>query len=178
MHIETDECWARIARPPDRRFDVVHSGSTSPERREEVASCRHCGEPLIWLETMGSWIHTCTGSSHYTTRGLRKKRIAVPRAARATFALPLWGGCLMMISQLAAFLVGQPSAVAKLLAQHVDDGRGHCQACGIGGQRGHHTWPCTIFNAATTAAGNRSEGSVVLPTEHDSTSTTKGGERI
>ena len=55
---------------------------------------------------------------------------------------------------LVTFLAGQPRAVAKLLAQHVDDGSGHCRACAIGGQRGFQTWPCPIYSAAIRAAGD------------------------
>ena len=58
----------------------------------------------------------------------------------------------MTVERLAAFLVGQPGAATKLLAQHVDDGQGHCRACGIGGQRGFLAWPCTIHAAAVRAA--------------------------
>lgn len=52
---------------------------------------------------------------------------------------------------LARFLIGQPAAVERLLAQHVDDGSGHCRACPLG-QRGFMTSPCTIRNAAELAA--------------------------
>jgi len=61
----------------------------------------------------------------------------------------------MSVEQLTAFLLGQPAAVETLLAQHVDDGRGHCRACGLG-QRGYLTWPCTIHTAAARAAGHES----------------------
>jgi hypothetical protein len=54
--------------------------------------------------------------------------------------------------ELAAFLAGQPTAVTKLLAQHVDDGKGHCRACRIGGQRGFMAWPCTLYSAVLRAA--------------------------
>jgi hypothetical protein len=55
------------------------------------------------------------------------------------------------VDALAVFLVGQPTAVARLLAEHIDDGRGDCQACRIGAQRGNHSWPCSLYAAATTA---------------------------
>jgi hypothetical protein len=58
----------------------------------------------------------------------------------------------MSCDQLVTFLAGQPRAVAKLLAQHVDDGTGHCRACRVG-QRGFLSWPCTIYTAAARAAG-------------------------
>ncbi|HZG91345.1 MAG TPA: hypothetical protein VEZ42_14130 [Pseudonocardia sp.] len=50
-----------------------------------------------------------------------------------------------------AFLIGQPEAIQKLLADHVDDGRGDCRACSVGGQRGHHTWPCSLHAVAAEA---------------------------
>ena len=56
---------------------------------------------------------------------------------------------------LVEFLAGQPGAVAKLLAQHVDDGGGHCRACAVGGQRGFLSWPCTIYSAAVRVARSR-----------------------
>jgi hypothetical protein len=55
-------------------------------------------------------------------------------------------------SELVRFLEGQPTAVARLLAQHVDDGRGHCQACSVGGQAGTLVWPCTLYAAPLVAA--------------------------
>ena len=42
---------------------------------------------------------------------------------------------------LVTFLIGQPTAVLRLLAEHIDDGRGGCRACPIGARRGHHPWP-------------------------------------
>ena len=64
-------------------------------------------------------------------------------------------GRLVSVVALAAFLVEQPDAIAKLLTQHVDDGRGRCRSCAIGSQRGFHTWPCTIHAAAEMAAATR-----------------------
>lgn len=58
----------------------------------------------------------------------------------------------MSADALAAFLVDQPTAIGRLLADHVDDGRGHCRACTIGGQQGFLAWPCTIYIAASKAA--------------------------
>jgi hypothetical protein len=54
--------------------------------------------------------------------------------------------------ELAAFLVSEPTATAKLIAQHVDDGRGSCRVCTVGGQHGSLPWPCTIYTAARAAA--------------------------
>jgi hypothetical protein len=49
----------------------------------------------------------------------------------------------------------QPTAIGRLLADHVDDGRGHCRTCTVGGQQGFLTWPCTIYAAAAKAARAR-----------------------
>jgi hypothetical protein len=59
------------------------------------------------------------------------------------------------IEALAHFLADRPEAVDKLLADHVDDGRGDCRKCPIGAQRGHHTWPCSLHAAATAARARR-----------------------
>jgi hypothetical protein len=59
------------------------------------------------------------------------------------------------VDAVVAFLIDQPTAVTRLLADHVDDGRGDCRACGIGAQRGHHTWPCSLHAAATAARAGR-----------------------
>jgi hypothetical protein len=47
------------------------------------------------------------------------------------------------VDALAVFLAGQPTAVARLLAEHVDDGRGDCRACSLP-QGGYVPWPCTL----------------------------------
>ncbi|MGH3616325.1 MAG: hypothetical protein ACRDRK_27770 [Pseudonocardia sp.] len=61
------------------------------------------------------------------------------------------------ITALAVFLAGQPTAVARLLADHVDDGHGHCRTCAVGGQRGNHAWPCSLHVAATASRDLRSD---------------------
>lgn len=61
----------------------------------------------------------------------------------------------MSADALAAFLVDQPMAIGRLLTDHVDDGRGHCRSCTLGGQRGFLVWPCTIYLAASKAARAR-----------------------
>jgi hypothetical protein len=40
---------------------------------------------------------------------------------------------------------------ARLIAEHADDGNGRCTGCPVGGQRGHHSWPCTLRQAAEEA---------------------------
>lgn len=54
--------------------------------------------------------------------------------------------------ELAILLAAQPDMLAKLLAEHQDDGRGHCRVCTNGGQHGHQSWPCNIAAAAQRAA--------------------------
>jgi hypothetical protein len=56
---------------------------------------------------------------------------------------------------LVHFLSNRPEAVDKLLADHIDDGRGDCRRCPIGAQGGHHTWPCSLHAAATAARARR-----------------------
>jgi hypothetical protein len=64
-------------------------------------------------------------------------------------------GSTEYLDVLAAFLVSEPAAAAKLLADHVDDGRGYCRVCTLGAQRGNHHWPCDIYNAVTLAMATR-----------------------
>ncbi|MGI5133115.1 hypothetical protein ACQEVB_40380 [Pseudonocardia sp. CA-107938] len=52
---------------------------------------------------------------------------------------------------LVALIVSQPGMADRLLAQHRDDGTGHCATCQLGAQAGRHRWPCSIFAAATEA---------------------------
>jgi hypothetical protein len=53
---------------------------------------------------------------------------------------------------LVEFLVHQPTAVRRLLVDHIADGRGGCRVCTVGAQRAAHRWPCTIHSAAAAAA--------------------------
>lgn len=57
----------------------------------------------------------------------------------------------MSLHPLVEFLVAQPTATARLLAQHTDDGRGYCRGCSCS-QGGRPKWPCTIHHYATEAA--------------------------
>lgn len=41
--------------------------------------------------------------------------------------------------------------VNRLLAEHVDDGTGHCRACPIGNQAGYQSWPCRLHYYAALA---------------------------
>ncbi len=42
-----------------------------------------------------------------------------------------------------------------LLAEHVDDGTGHCRVCALGGQKGFQRWPCNVRAAVDVAAEHR-----------------------
>ena len=44
-----------------------------------------------------------------------------------------------------------PDTAVTLVAEHQDDGSGHCRVCRIGGQAGWKVWPCAIFCAAEAA---------------------------
>jgi hypothetical protein len=54
-------------------------------------------------------------------------------------------------AELAALLLKEPLAIARLLAQHVDDGTGHCRVCTAGGQTGRYRHPCALQLAAEEA---------------------------
>jgi hypothetical protein len=58
----------------------------------------------------------------------------------------------VVLDVLVEFLLGQPTALRALLSDHVDDGRGGCQRCAIGGQHGNQKWPCLIHTAAIKAS--------------------------
>jgi len=48
-------------------------------------------------------------------------------------------------------ILGQPGMAERLIAEHADDGRGRCPPTGHPRQRGQHSWPCTIRQAADEA---------------------------
>jgi hypothetical protein len=66
-------------------------------------------------------------------------------------------GCTLMVigrpavSPLVQMILGQPGMAARLIAEHADDGSGRCRGCPVGGQRGRHSFPCTIRQAAEEA---------------------------
>jgi hypothetical protein len=73
-----------------------------------------------------------------------------------------------VLDALAQFLVAQPTALRALLTDHVDDGRGGCRRCPIGGQRGNQKWPCVIHVAAIRASelsvqSERERLSLIMP---------------
>jgi len=55
------------------------------------------------------------------------------------------------LNPLVQMILGEPGMADRLIAEHSDDGRGRCRGCPVGGQRGQHTWPCTIRQAADEA---------------------------
>jgi hypothetical protein len=48
-------------------------------------------------------------------------------------------------------IAAAPGTADRLLAVHVNDGRGRCRICTIGGQAGHQQWPCWLYTAALEA---------------------------
>jgi hypothetical protein len=55
------------------------------------------------------------------------------------------------VNPLVQMILGQQGMAARLIEEHVDDGSGRCRGCPVGGQRGRHSWPCTLRQAAETA---------------------------
>jgi hypothetical protein len=55
------------------------------------------------------------------------------------------------VSPLVQMILSQPGMSARLIDEHSDDGCGRCRGCPVGGQRGRHSWPCTIRQAAEEA---------------------------
>jgi hypothetical protein len=66
-----------------------------------------------------------------------------------------------LFTELTTLFRAQPAATARLLAQHVDDGTGHCRVCTAGGQTGHYTSPCVIQLAAEEAHASRQSDEAV-----------------
>jgi hypothetical protein len=56
------------------------------------------------------------------------------------------------VNPLVQMILGQPGMAERLIAEHDDDGSGRCRGCPVGGQRGRHSWPCTLRRAADEAA--------------------------
>lgn len=63
------------------------------------------------------------------------------------------GGSAWAAAPLAAFICSHPGARARILAEHVDDGTGHCRRCSAGGQTGRYVWPCVLHVSAAGANG-------------------------
>jgi hypothetical protein len=53
---------------------------------------------------------------------------------------------------IVAFIAGEPGMAERILAEHADDGTGHCRVCTDGGQTGRHVWPCTLRGLAEQAS--------------------------
>jgi hypothetical protein len=53
-----------------------------------------------------------------------------------------------MSDELAAAIALMPGVAERLLADHIDDGHGRCRRCTLGGQSGHHRWPCRLYDLA------------------------------
>jgi hypothetical protein len=62
------------------------------------------------------------------------------------------------MTPLVALIVSQPGMAGRLIAQHRDDGTGHCATCQLGAQAGRCCWPCSISAAAAAAEEVRAGG--------------------
>lgn len=61
-----------------------------------------------------------------------------------------------MTGPLSELIASHPDVATKLIAEHRDDGTGHCRACPIGAQAGYHTFPCALYTIAVRARDQRS----------------------
>ena len=87
----------------------------------------------------------------------RHTSLGEPEAGSATPPSPL-----ALVVELAALILAQPaSCIAGLLAEHADDGTGHCRVCSGGGQSGRYRYPCAIRIAAEEADAWRRSGEAV-----------------
>jgi hypothetical protein len=53
---------------------------------------------------------------------------------------------------LVEVIAAAPGMAARLLAEHSDDGTGHCRVCTAGAQAGRHVWPCPLHGLAELAS--------------------------
>lgn len=59
---------------------------------------------------------------------------------------------------LIALILTQEGMAGRLLQEHVDDGRGRCATCKVGGHHGGQAWPCSIrYYAAEATTGERTD---------------------
>jgi hypothetical protein len=79
---------------------------------------------------------------------------AAVSAAHAAVVDAAGGGTTVI--PLVALIVSQPGMADRLIAQHRDDGTGHCSTCQLGAQAGRPRWPCSIYAAAAEAEEVRS----------------------
>jgi hypothetical protein len=56
-----------------------------------------------------------------------------------------------LAGEFAALCRWQPLVIARLLAEHTDDGTGHCRVCTSGAQTGRQLWPCLLRGLAEEA---------------------------
>jgi len=64
-----------------------------------------------------------------------------------------------LATELAMLFRAQPDAIAQLIAEHYDDGTGHCGVCTSGGQVGRSIWPCRLRDLAEQASRRALGGS-------------------
>ena len=69
------------------------------------------------------------------------------------------------MSPLVDAIASIPGLAAKLMAQHRDDGTGHCVRCPIGGQAGWKVWPCNLYTIAESAEQERGTGGGAPPAQ-------------
>lgn len=55
------------------------------------------------------------------------------------------------VGPIVEYIAREPGMADRLLAEHADDGNGHCRICTSGGQTGRHVWPCTLHSLAVQA---------------------------
>jgi hypothetical protein len=53
---------------------------------------------------------------------------------------------------IVAFIAGEPGMAERMLAEHRDDGTGHCRVCTEGAQAGRKVWPCPLHGLAEQAS--------------------------
>jgi hypothetical protein len=53
---------------------------------------------------------------------------------------------------IVAFIAAEPGMAQRLLAEHRDDGTGHCQVCTAGPQAGRQVFPCRLRELAEEAS--------------------------
>lgn len=56
-----------------------------------------------------------------------------------------------MNEALIALIIARSGMAERLIAEHADDGTGHCRVCSGGGQTGRYVSPCAIRLAADEA---------------------------
>lgn len=62
----------------------------------------------------------------------------------------------LLAAEFVALAASQPTAIARLLADHIDDGAGHFRVCS--GQAGPTVWPCRLHGLAAHARAQAAVG--------------------